>query len=126
MAGIFGDEINSRAEFFAVVAQAADLVKRILKRMPASVQLQSIRTQLDAIEHWTNGGRTPTVEERGKIGIGIRMYREFSGTDDNDIQVLRRLAGVINNYFFHWPNDAEASDPDNGKYMPMEHGPPPR
>lgn len=45
--------------------------------------------------------------------MGNRMYREFEGDPDPEIQDLRQLAMELNNYFDYWPDDNDARDPDN-------------
>jgi hypothetical protein len=113
MAGIFGDEINSRADFFRLLGDARRLVAKILARRRNDTTLGSVQTQLEAIEQWTGNGRTPTPDERGRIGMGLRMSREMADESDPEIQELTRLATVLNNYFEYWPDDAAAQDPDN-------------
>jgi hypothetical protein len=112
MAGIFGDDINSRGDFFRALSGAQKKVGGALKRMPGDGTLQSTRLQLDAIVSWTADGRTPTTEERKSTDMGSRMYREFETTSDLELYELRNLIGGINNYFRHWPEDATAADPD--------------
>jgi hypothetical protein len=112
MAGIFGDDINSRKDFFRALSEAQRKVSDALKRMPRDGTLQSTKLQLDAVANWTANGRTPTPEERESTDMGLRMYREFETTDDVELYELRNLIGGINNYFRHWPDDANAADPD--------------
>jgi hypothetical protein len=113
MAGIFGDEINGRSDFFTLLGEAKQLVHSILKRRTNDPILDSVRTQIEAIEQWTANGRTPDPAERGRIGMGLRMSREMGDETDPDIQHLTRLATVLQNYVEYWPDDAAARDPDN-------------
>jgi hypothetical protein len=116
MAGIFGDEINTRADFFMVLRRAKALAAAVLRKRPMDPTLDSVKTQLDAIDTWTTNGRHPTIEERSKVGLGLRMYREFEQDPDADIQALRDDATTIQNYFRHWPDDATARDPNNADH----------
>jgi hypothetical protein len=111
MAGVFGDDINSRADFQKAVALARQTIVPALQRMPNDPALQSMEKQLEAIDQWTANGRVPTVDERRSINMGIVMYRQFEATDDLEAYQLRELAGGINNYLKYWPDDAKAADP---------------
>jgi hypothetical protein len=115
MAGIFGDSIDSRSDFFRVLAHAQRTATSALRRMPADPTLNSVKRQLDAIEQWTANGRTPTEGERNSVGLGLRMLREFEGFDDEDVAALTDAATSIQNYVRHWPDDAAARDPNNVK-----------
>ncbi len=73
MAGIFGAEINNRADFFRELARAKGVLAQVLTRRGADPTLQSVARQLDAIEQWTANGRTPTLEEAGVHPIDWRL-----------------------------------------------------
>ena len=62
MAGIVRTYINSRADFFTVLADTLDRTKDLLSR-GAFAPLQSIEKQLEAMQQWTAGGREPTLDE---------------------------------------------------------------
>jgi hypothetical protein len=117
MAGIFGDDINDRSDFFRELARAKQVALRVLKRFSGDPSLQAIFTQLEAIEQWTANGRTPTDDERGKVGMAIRMLREFEGPIDPEIFELKKLVLGVDPYFRYWPDDATASDPNNFDYL---------
>ena len=112
MAGVFGDDINSRADFQKALALAQQKIVPALQRMPQDPALQSMQKQLDAIGQWTANGGTPTPDQRRSITMGLTMYRQFEGTRDVEEYELRELAGGINNYLKYWPDDAKAADPD--------------
>jgi hypothetical protein len=117
MAGIFGDEINSRADFFKVLNAARRNAAAALRKMPQDPTLNSVSRQLEAIERWTANGRSPSPDERNSVALGLRMSREFEGFDDDDIDELTERAVAIQNYFRHWPEDAIAGAPDNKRYF---------
>src|SRR3954467_5965152 len=110
MAGIFGDEINGRAEFFRELARAIRAVTRLLRR-PNEGVLRSVQDQLQAIEAWTANGRTPSLDERNKPSLSLLMYREFQGSRDGDIVALNDVVAGVHNYFQFWPDDPTAADP---------------
>jgi hypothetical protein len=112
MAGVF-DDINNRADFFRELAKATAQVKVVLAQNPHDDTFQAVLTQLEAIARWTANGRTPTDEERGKIGMSLRLHREYEVTDDLEIQKLKNLITPLNNYFRYWPDDTTAGDPNN-------------
>jgi hypothetical protein len=113
MAGIFGDEISSRADFFRLLDEARKMVAALLPRWRNEDSLSSVGVQLDAIKQWTANGRTPAPDERSKIGMGLRMTREFGEERDPEIQQLRQAVMSLDHYVKYWPDDATASDPDN-------------
>jgi hypothetical protein len=113
MAGIFGDEINNRSDFFRELARAKRLAQSLIGRFPNDVNFRAVLTQIEAIEQWTANGRTPTSDERSKIGMGLRLHREYEVTNDAEILELKDVASGVNNYFDHWPDDTVASDPKN-------------
>jgi hypothetical protein len=112
VAGLYG-EIDSRADFFSALARAKVDVVKLRARLPSDETLLSVQRQLDAITAWTANGRAPTLEDREKISMGIRMDREFEVTNDIEIYDFRELIGDINNYMDDWPDDSVAADPDN-------------
>lgn len=117
MTGVFGDNINNRSDFFRELARAKKLAEDVLKRFGGDPSLQAVHTQLEAIEQWTANGRTPTDDERGEIGMAIRMIREFSGPVDPEIFALKEVVLGVDPYFRYWPDDKTASDPKNFDYL---------
>lgn len=116
MAGIFGD-IDNRADFFRELAKATAQVKLVISQHPKDFNFQAVLTQLEAIAQWTANDRTPTKEERGKIGMGLRLHREYEVTNDLEIAKLKDIVTSVNNYFEYWPDDKTASDPNNFDYL---------
>jgi hypothetical protein len=113
MAALFGEEINSRADFFKEVARAKKLANSILNRKPEEVPLKGVVRQLEAIEKWTAKGRTPTRKERKSLDMGYRMHRAYEDWDDRDIGELKDVVTNLANYFEIWPTDEQAADPKN-------------
>ena len=113
MAGIFGDAINSRADFFHLLQIAQAHVVSTLQKRPNDPTLNSVKQQLDAIQTWTANGRHPLKEERERIRMGYQMYREFEFEADPEIQMLHYEASCLQNYLEYWPDDTTAADPTN-------------
>ena len=117
MAGIFGDAINSRTDFFRRLGQAQQEIRKVLSRLPNEPTLLSVKKQLDAIGKWTANGRRPTVDERKSLDMALRMFREFETTDDVEIHRLRKTVSGVNHYVLFWPDDKTAADPKNSDYL---------
>jgi hypothetical protein len=117
MAGIFGDDVNNRADFFRKLSEVTDACRRLIKRLPHEDTLQAVLAQLQAIEVWTAHGRTPTERERGSLDMALRMFREYEMTDDVEIFELRGGVSAVHSYVEHWPSDAIAADSDNDRYL---------
>lgn len=117
MAGMFGDKINSRSDFFARLALAQQELARILTRLPHESTLKSVAMQLAAIRSWTANGETPTFGDRKSIDMGLRMFREYEMTDDAEIRALRAVVSSVDTYIKFWPDDATAADPNNDRYL---------
>lgn len=94
--------IRSRAEFLEVLERTLAEARRRRDGSPLWVHA-AIAEQLEAMEAWTQGGRTPTPEERGRITIGLIAIRELdpepTGAEARFIECLLQLAG----YFERWP-----------------------
>jgi site-specific recombinase XerD len=119
MAGIFGDRINSRREFFSELAIAQASCRLLIEKYPEDATLVSVRLQLDAISQWTDNGRTPTADERESIDMGIRVFREYETTDDADLESFSRRVSVLHSYVKFWPTDKVAADDDNDEYLSL-------
>jgi len=117
MAGVFGDRINSRADFQRELGDAKALTEQVLQRLPHERLLQSVLRQLEALQTWTINNQAPTPEDRKRITMGIQMYREYETTDDDELYALRRRIGSLNNYVKYWPQDDVAADPNNLAYL---------
>lgn len=96
--------IRTRAEFFDVLDRTIEAARRRAASSPLWTD-NSIEAQLRAMAEWTAAGRTPTLEERDRIHIGLIAIREFDpepeGEDADYIECLIQLAG----YFDEWPDD---------------------
>jgi hypothetical protein len=99
------DDIQSRTEFFEVLAQALDKVKALKAKTPTYWVWSNIEKQLEAIRSWTADGRTPTTEERKKIDIGLITVRELEPTEDLERYNFNQSLHGLNYYFSHWPDD---------------------
>jgi ABC-type transporter Mla subunit MlaD len=114
MAGVYG-EINSRADFFRILEDAARTSKVLQARSPQDPTIAAIDAQLDAIKHWTDGGREPTQQARKSLDMGLRATRELTETGDSTIDEFANKIQLLHNYFEDWPTDeaaAKATDDD--------------
>lgn len=117
MAGIFGDEINNRRDFFEQFELALDRCRELILAHPEELTLISVQMQLEAVRVWTTHGRTPTLSERESLDMSLRMFREYEMTDDVEIFRFRDLISGIHSYVEEWPDDDVAADPKNPDYL---------
>lgn len=106
MAGVYG-EINSKADFVAVLDKATSDGKAILAQRPGDSTIDAIVRQLEAVKSWTANGRTPTDDERESIDIGVRASRELEG--DDEAYAWTRALYALDAYIEDWPSDEEAA-----------------
>ena len=117
MAGMFGDAINGRADFFLQLTQAQREVSMLVQRLPFEAPLKAVEHQLASIAEWTANGRTPTAQERKSVTIGLLMFKEYDTSDDDGIYDVRSKLSSIDAYFKFWPDDKTAADPENPSYL---------
>ena len=93
------DDIQSRAEFFQVLADALRQVKTYRAKNPSFWVYQNIEKQLEFIQQAIDGGRTPTSDERRRIDMGLVVSRELEPAMDNDLDdFCKRVTGLA--YYF--------------------------
>lgn len=107
MSGIYG-EINSRADFQAVLDRAIADGKVLLIDRSADETIDAVVRQLEAVKARSANGRTPTKEERESIDIGVRVSRELEG-DDKAYPWTRALY-ALDAYIEDWPSDEKAAN----------------
>jgi hypothetical protein len=117
MAGIFGDDLNSRQDFFDQLTRAEKACAQLIHKHPDEDELGAVQRQLEAIRKWTNNGRKPTAKERESLDMGLRLFREYEMTDDQEIADFRDLISILHSYLESWPSDKAAADPDNDEYL---------
>jgi hypothetical protein len=117
MAGMFGDTINGRSDFFVQLAKAQQELSALVQRLPYEAPLKSVEKQLASIERWTANGRTPTPSERKSVTIGLLMFKEYDTSDDDAIYDVRPKLSSLDTYFKFWPDDNTAADPNNTNYL---------
>lgn len=118
MAGLYG-EINSRADFFAMLDAALATANAMLARTPTYAVALSAARQLAALKLWTANGRTPTDEERYRISIGIMAARELDDpTRDpkSPLSIWAEQLCSLNNYTDGWPSDEVAANPPEDEW----------
>jgi len=90
--------IKTRGEFEAELKEAIYQADLLIKKLPKWPAMQTVRRQLEAMRNWTQGGRTPTEDERKKINIGLIAMREF-----DDEEPISSLCHKLNYFFQEWP-----------------------
>jgi hypothetical protein len=108
MAGIYG-QINSRADFQRVLAQALDTARRGLASAPNSYVTQIAARQLEAMQAWTANGRTPSADEQNRIDVSVLAGRELRDTGRSETEEWVQQLTDLDNYFQAWPTDREAA-----------------
>ena len=99
------DDIQSRAEFFEVLADELGRVKALKAKTPDYWVWANIENQLEAIRGWTANGRTPTAKERKSIDVGLITVRELEPAPDLESYRFNQGLHGLNYYFGHWPDD---------------------
>lgn len=107
MAGVYGS-INSRADFFAVLAKAISDGKAILALRPGDAAVKSIIGQLEAVATWTAKGRVPAQHERESVDIAVRASRELEG--EREVFAWTRALYALDAYVEDWPSDEQAAN----------------
>ena len=118
--------IRSREEFFSVLQQATDTVRRFHQDEPSLPTWAEIVPQLEAMDAWTKLGRPPTKEERRKIAIGVRLTKTFDPPPTVEIQEIVDLLAEVEWYFKWWLSDQDWNALDNDDfeiYFPDDHAP---
>lgn len=95
--------INSRKGFFDVLRQTLAEAKKRSAETPDFEPLAEIARQLEAMKRWTDGGREPTEEERGKISIGLIAIRELDPEPNEELYDFIQRLHELNGYFREWP-----------------------
>jgi hypothetical protein len=107
MAGVYG-EIDSRAEFHAVLDKAIRDGKALLTKRPGDETIAAIVRQLEAVQAWSANGRAPTKHERKSIDVGVRASRELEG--DDAAYGWTRTVYALDAYIEDWPSDEKAAN----------------
>jgi len=115
MAGLYG-EIDSRADFERVLKEARYITRRLLQRQPHNKTIETIDTQLDALERWTAGGGEPSEAQRKTISIGLIAARELDDVPDPEVKVLVDKLYALQNYVKEWPTDDQAASATEEDY----------
>jgi hypothetical protein len=97
------NDIQSRAEFFVILAQAQLQVAALREQTPGYPVWGSIEKQLEAMRNWTKDGRTPAAIERASIDIGLLAVRELDPAQDIGRYHFTQALHGLDYYFSHWP-----------------------
>jgi hypothetical protein len=115
MGGLYGD-IDSRADFERVLKEARAITHGMLKVQPNNPVIETIDTQLDAMERWTAAGREPTEDERKTISVGLIAVRELDAARRDESGELANKLYELDNYFKEWPTDGQAANATDADY----------
>lgn len=115
MGGLYG-EIDSRADFERVLKEARTITRAMLKATPDNPTIETIDTQLDAMERWTAGGGEPTKHDRDTISVGLIAVRELDADRQDTSGELARKLYELDNYFKEWPTDDQAANATDADY----------
>jgi hypothetical protein len=102
------DDIQSRKEFFDVLASAVADVKQLRAKTPHFWAWENAERQLLAMHDWTKNGRTPTQKERESIDVQVVVGREAGDTDDVFLYEFKQKVTGLAYYFEFWPSDPNA------------------
>lgn len=119
MAGVYG-QIDSRADFHRVLAEAIATGKKLLAQAPADETIEVIDTQLDAVQRWTAQGRTPSADERKSLDMGLRAVRELEPITDLEMHAWVQKLYALESYFEDWPDDATAASATDDDWWDKE------
>jgi len=82
------DLIQTRSEFFQMLALTTTEVDSLVAREPAYGVWGGLQRQLQAMREWTAKGATPTPEQLGRINIGLVAARELEPPPDPAMEDL--------------------------------------
>ncbi len=117
MAGIFGDEINNREDFFRELRLALEQHENLPVKYRTDPTIVAVGRQLEAISNWTRDGKTPSRADRRLVVMGYQMHRAYENTDDSHIYDFQQCLDGVNSYIKFWPTDVVASDENNDAYI---------
>ena len=119
MAGVYG-QIDSRADFHRVLAEAIATGKKLLAQAPADETIEVIDTELDAVQRWTAQGRTPSADERKSLDMGLRAVRELEPITDLEMHAWVQKLYALESYVEDWPDDATAASATDDDWWDKE------
>lgn len=106
MGGIYG-QINSRADFDALLHRATLEGRALLARRPGDPAIDPIVRQLEAVAAWSANGQKPSKDQRSSIDMGLRASRELEG--DPDTYKWTQDIFALDAYIEDWPSDEKAA-----------------
>lgn len=95
--------ILTTADFHAELEKALQTARDLCASVPEYEVYERIRRELEAMSEWTAGGRTPTVEERKRIDIGLVAVRELEPPSDAAMEEFCGHLHRLNYAVDFWP-----------------------
>ena len=86
----------------------------------AAEAIEVIDTELDAVQRWTAGGRTPSDDERKGLDMGLRVVRELEPITDPVMHAWAQKLYAIESYMEDWPDDATAASATDDDWWDKE------
>ncbi len=96
-------EINNSDDFFRVLQATTAEIDGLVAREPAYPVWRQIQQQLHAMQAWSAGGLTPTVEQQGRVRVGLIATRELAPPPNAAMEDLITRLNLLQYAFNHWP-----------------------
>lgn len=117
--------INSRDDFFKVLADALQQAKKFEAMYPEYIYT-SVRRQLEAMTEWTTDGAEPSKDERVSITMGVQLIRELEEPATLEVEEWKERLQALTFYFKHWASDQDWKALDDEileTYLPDKYAP---
>jgi hypothetical protein len=118
MAGVYG-AINSRADFFRVLGEATEIIRRMVASRSSDAAMLRIEKELAAMRQWSDFGSEPSEEQRKSIDVGLIAVRELENAEGVVADLANKLS-ELNNYFEDWPTDVQAANATDDDFFEDE------
>jgi Tsi6 len=95
--------LTTRDDFFEVLEATLAEARQLAAKTPGFPPYQAIAEQLEAMQSFTAGGRTPTDRERDSISVGLIAVRELDPELGPEMADFIDRLHELNGYFREWP-----------------------
>jgi hypothetical protein len=96
--------LTTRKDFFEVLDATLADARQLAAKTPGFPPYPVIAEQLEAMQTFTTGGRTPTDQERESITIGLIAVRELDPQLSDEMADFIDRLHELNGYFREWPS----------------------